>query len=226
MSKGDNPFRYFHSSPDIIRMVVMLYVRYPLSLRNVEDLLFERGYVLCHETVRLWWNRFGLMFAADIRRQRVSRMRGFRHWKWYLEEMYVKLNGEIVYLPDPPRRCMEVGAAVADYFLSTDLRVALIASASWSHAFLSPVNNYLWSDIDADRLMLEALRHGDYDFWRKRTTEELERAGQHEMLNWMLLAGAMERLGRLPEVQDYMESYLFSSQKCFVTYPPVPNIVS
>jgi putative transposase len=98
MTKAENPFRYFHSSPDIIRMVVMLYVRYPLSLRNVEDLLFERGYDLCHETVRLWWNRFGPMFAADIRRQRVSRMRGFRHWKWHLDEMYVKLNGEMVYL--------------------------------------------------------------------------------------------------------------------------------
>jgi len=79
-------------------MVVMLYVRYPLSLRNVEDLLFERGIDLCHETVRLWWNRFGPLFAADIRRQRVSRMRGVRQWKWHLDEMYVKLNGEMVYL--------------------------------------------------------------------------------------------------------------------------------
>jgi putative transposase len=98
MSKAENPFRYFHSSPDIIRMVVMLYVRYPLSLRNVEDLLFERGYDVCHETVRLWWNRFGPLFAADIRRQRVSRMKGFRHWRWHLDEMYVKLNGEMVHL--------------------------------------------------------------------------------------------------------------------------------
>ena len=79
-------------------MVVMLYVRYPLSLRNVEDLLFERGYDLCHETVRLWWNRFGPMFAADIRRQRVNRVRCFRQWRWHLDEMYVKLNGEMVYL--------------------------------------------------------------------------------------------------------------------------------
>ena len=79
-------------------MVVMLYVRYPLSLRNVEDLLFERGVDLCHETVRLWWNRFGPMFAADIRRQRVSRMRGFRHWQWHMDEMYVRVNGEMVYL--------------------------------------------------------------------------------------------------------------------------------
>lgn len=96
--KPASPFRYFHSSPELIREVVMLYVRFPLSLRNVEDLLFERGYDLCHETVRLWWNRFGPLFAADIRRRRVSRMRGFRQWRWHLDEMYVKLNGEMVYL--------------------------------------------------------------------------------------------------------------------------------
>ena len=96
--KRPSPFRYFNSSPEIIRLAVMMYVRFPLSLRNVEDLLFERGIDVCHETVRLWWNRFGPMFAADIRRQRVNRMRGFRHWRWHLDEMYVKLNGEMVYL--------------------------------------------------------------------------------------------------------------------------------
>ena len=98
MSKSDNPFRYFNSSPEVIRLVVMLYVRFPLSLRNVEDLLFERGIDICHETVRLWWNRFGPMFAADIRRQRVSRMRGFRQWRWHLDEVFVKINGERHYL--------------------------------------------------------------------------------------------------------------------------------
>lgn len=97
-AKTVSPFRYFHSSPEVIRLVVMMYVRFPLSLRNVEDLLFERGIDLCHETVRLWWNRFGPLFAADIRRQRISRMRGFRHWKWHLDEVYVKINGEMHYL--------------------------------------------------------------------------------------------------------------------------------
>ncbi len=97
-AKPASPFRYFNSSPEVIRLVVLMYVRFPLSLRNVEDLLFERGIDVCHETVRLWWNRFGPLFAADIRRQRVSRMRGFRHWRWHLDEMYVKLNGEMVYL--------------------------------------------------------------------------------------------------------------------------------
>jgi putative transposase len=82
----------------VIRLVVLMYVRFPLSLRNVEDLLFERGIDICHETVRHWWNRFGPIFAGEIRRQRVSRMRGFRHWRWHLDEMYVKLNGEMVYL--------------------------------------------------------------------------------------------------------------------------------
>ena len=76
----------------------MMYIKYPLSLRSVEDLLFERGIDLCHETVRMRWNRFGPLFAADIRRQRVNRMRGYRQWRWHLDEMYVKLNGEMVYL--------------------------------------------------------------------------------------------------------------------------------
>ncbi len=65
-----NPFRYFNSSPEVIRLAVMMYIRYPLSLRQVEDLLFERGIDICHETVRFWWNRFGPMFAAEIRKRR------------------------------------------------------------------------------------------------------------------------------------------------------------
>jgi putative transposase len=96
--KPASPFRYFNSSPEIIRLVVMMYVRFPLSLQNVEDLLAERGIDICHETVRHWWNRFGPMFAADIRRQQVSRMKGLQQWKWHLDEAYVKINGEMHYL--------------------------------------------------------------------------------------------------------------------------------
>ncbi len=69
------PFRYFKTSPEIIRLAVMMYVRYPLSLRNVEDLLHERGIDITHETVRFWWNRFGTIFAAEIRRNRAAAMR-------------------------------------------------------------------------------------------------------------------------------------------------------
>ena len=96
--KTHDPFRWFDSSPEVIRLVVMMYVKYPLSLRNVEDLLFERGIDICHETVRLWWNRFGPMFAAEIRKKRVDRMRGHTHWRWHLDEVYVKINGQMHYL--------------------------------------------------------------------------------------------------------------------------------
>ncbi len=93
-----NPFRYFRTSPEIIRLAVMMYVRFPLSLRNVEDLLHERGIDVSHESVRFWWNRFGPMFAAEIRRKRVEGMRAHSNWQWHLDEVFVKINGETHYL--------------------------------------------------------------------------------------------------------------------------------
>jgi putative transposase len=93
-----NPFRYFNSSPEVIRLVVMMYVRYPLSLRNVEDLLAERGIDISYETVRFWWNRFGPMFAAEIRKRRVARMRNYPQWRWHLDEVFVRVNGKLCYL--------------------------------------------------------------------------------------------------------------------------------
>ncbi len=92
-----SPFRYFKTSPEIIRLAVMLYVRFPLSLRNVEDLLHERGIDVSHETVRFWWHRFGPMFASEIRKRRIEGMRSSQ-WRWHLDEMFVKINGERFYL--------------------------------------------------------------------------------------------------------------------------------
>jgi len=92
-----NPFRYFNSSPEVIRLVVMMYIRYPLSLRQVEDLLFERGIDICHETVRFWWNRFGPMFAAEIRKRRIQNQ-SYSHWRWHLDEAFVRIDGETHYL--------------------------------------------------------------------------------------------------------------------------------
>ena len=94
----NSQFRYFKTSPEIIRLAVMMYIRFPLSLRNVEDLLHERGIDISHETVRYWWNRFGPMFAAEIRQRRVERMRSFTPWQWHLDELFVKINGETHYL--------------------------------------------------------------------------------------------------------------------------------
>jgi putative transposase len=93
-----DPFRYFNSSPEVIRLVVMMYVKYPLSLRNVEDLLAERGIDISHETIRFWWNRFGPMFAAEIRKRRIARVYGCPQWRWHLDEVFVKINGKLRYL--------------------------------------------------------------------------------------------------------------------------------
>jgi len=91
-------FRCFKTSPEMIRLAVMMDVRYPLSLRNVEDLLHERGVDIAHETVRFWWSRFGVAFAAEIRRNRVQAMRAFRHRRWHLGEVFVTINGVKHYL--------------------------------------------------------------------------------------------------------------------------------
>ncbi|NQV58660.1 MAG: IS6 family transposase, partial [Alphaproteobacteria bacterium] len=88
---------YFKTSPEIIGWAVMMYVRFPLSLRQVEDLLHERGIDICHETVRAWWNRFGPMFAAEIKKRRVHHQL-FSNWRWHLNEVFVRINGELHYL--------------------------------------------------------------------------------------------------------------------------------
>ncbi len=92
-----DPFRYFDNSPEVIRLAVMIYVRYPLSLRLVKDLPFERGIGICYETVRLWCNRFGPIFAAEIRKRRIDN-RCYSRWRWHLDEVFVRINGKTPYL--------------------------------------------------------------------------------------------------------------------------------
>jgi putative transposase len=82
----------------------MMYVRYP-SLRNVEDPLAERGIDISHETVRFWWNRFGPMFAAEIRKKRVAHMHGYKQWRWHFHEVFVKVKGRLCYLKVNGRLC-------------------------------------------------------------------------------------------------------------------------
>ena len=89
-----SPFRYFKTSPEIIRLAVMMYVRFPLSLRQVEDLLHERGIDISYETVRAWWNRFGPMFANEIKKKRSASLHGLTQWRWHLDEVFVRISGE------------------------------------------------------------------------------------------------------------------------------------
>ncbi len=90
-----NPFKYFKTSPEIIKLAIWLYVRFPLSLRQVEDLLHERGIDICHETIRFWWNRFGPVFAKEIRKRRPN---AHSLWRWHIDEVFVKVNGQRLYL--------------------------------------------------------------------------------------------------------------------------------
>ena len=90
-----SPFKYFKTSPEIIRLAVMYYIRYPLSFRQVEDILHERGVDICHETVRFWVERFGSKFAGEIRKNRAGH---HSNWQWHLDEVFVKINGERFYL--------------------------------------------------------------------------------------------------------------------------------
>ena len=123
--------------------------------------------------------------------------------------------------PGPtPKRCMEVGAATVRAFKDSPYRVALIASSSWSHAFLTEKNNWLWPDHESDRARFEELKDGNYEAWRRITTPQIEDAGQQELLNWMCLAGAMEELKRKPEILDYIETYVFNSEKCMALFKP------
>ncbi len=91
-------FKYFKTSPEIIRLAVMLYIRFPLLLRSVEDLLHERGIDVSHENVRYWWQRFSPVFASEIQRKRVQQLRAFSKWQWHVDEVFVKENDKRHYL--------------------------------------------------------------------------------------------------------------------------------
>jgi hypothetical protein len=117
-----------------------------------------------------------------------------------------------------PARCMAVGAAVARAMSRTGLRVALVASSSWSHAFLNDKGWHLRPDTLADQRMYDAFRRGDYDAWHAVTGKEVVDAGQHEMLNWFCLAGAMRELGIPLTWSALVETDIFNSNKCFAIF--------
>jgi len=120
----------------------------------------------------------------------------------------------------PPWRCFDLGGATAQALARSPWKVALIASSSWSHAFLTPKHHLLYPDVEADRALYEALRAGDYQCWRQTPLTAIEESGQQEMLNWMCLAGAMATLGRKPTETELIQTYIFNSSKCFAYFMP------
>ena len=123
--------------------------------------------------------------------------------------------------PSPlPKRCLEVGAATARVMRQSPWRTALVASSSWSHAFLTDKNFQLHPDVEADRRLYEALRVGDYTTWHNVPLSAIEESGQQEMLNWFCLVGAMEELGRKPDECHFVETWALNSNKCFALFKP------
>ncbi len=117
-----------------------------------------------------------------------------------------------------PRRCFELGRATARILRESPWRVVVMASSSWSHAFLTEKNHFLYPDLEADRALLAKLRAGDYDAWRDTPLQQLEASGQHEILNWMCLAGAAAELGHKMELVDWVETWTFNAPKCMAIF--------
>jgi len=116
----------------------------------------------------------------------------------------------------PPWRCYDLGKAVREILEASPYRVAIIASSAWSHASLVPKHYFLWPDSETDRRHYEELAAGEHRKWRDLDWEEMRDAGEHEMLNWVCLAGAME--DRKAEILAYAEAYIFNSDKCVALF--------
>jgi len=129
-------------------------------------------------------------------------------------------TGELSPPAPSPRRCFDIGRATARYFRDSPWRVALIASSSWSHGSLTVKHKRMYPDVEADRRHYEELTGGRLSDWAKLDIAQVEEAGEHEMLNWICLAGAMVETGQTPSYTEFLSSYIFNSDKVFAIFPP------
>src|SRR5436305_6328632 len=154
-----------------------------------------------------------VQFSVNCYGRRLNAARGLR--------LPLAMKDDISNLDPPgpnPHRCMQIGAATARVMTQSPWRVALMASSSWSHSFLTEKNWQLWPDVAADRKLYDALERGEYAEWHRYTTDQIEESGQHEVLNWFCLLGAMEELGRKPDTATFIESWAFVSPVVFAYY--------
>jgi len=120
-----------------------------------------------------------------------------------------------------PKRLMDMGAAVARALRAGPHRVTIIASSSWSHAFLTDHTWRLLPDTPADRALYRAMCAGDFDTWQSTTTDEVVHAGQQEVLNWFALMGAARELDAQLSYSTFVETHVFNSNKVFATWDAV-----
>ncbi len=134
----------------------------------------------------------------------------------YTRKMIEKGNNAEVPPGPTPRRYFDLGVSVCQILEASPWRIVIMASSSWSHAFLTPRNGWIYPDIDSDRRRYENLKAGQHARWRELSNDEIEAAGEYEFRNWICLAGAMA--DRQAEVIDYVETYIFNSNKCLAIF--------
>lgn len=178
------------------------------------------GHAFVNSVLYLDWDRRGfdfpvVPFAVNCYGRRVIALRGF------MENLAQPVAEADMDPPSPsPARCFDLGAACARTLAQSPWRVALIASSSWSHAFLTRKHWYVYPDTAADRKLFQSLKAADYAAWRATPLAQVEDSGQQEMLNWFCLAGAMAELGRAPDSAVFIESSIMNSNKVIATFCP------
>lgn len=177
------------------------------------------GHAFTNSALYLDWDRRGfdlpmIPFSVNCYGRRLIGLKG------YMETLATPVQERDFDPPSPsPARCFDLGAACARALLESPWRVALIASSSWSHAFLTRKHWYLYPDTPADRHLFAALQAADYPAWRATPLAAVEDSGQQEMLNWFCLIGAMAELKRRPESAVLIESCIMNSNKVIATFP-------
>jgi hypothetical protein len=113
-----------------------------------------------------------------------------------------------------------MGVAVARICRDSPYRVALMASSSWSHSFLTKKTWRMVPDIETDTRLYKAMLAGDFAYWRNFTLAEIEDSGGQETLNWFALMGAMNELGHKVAWSDFLPTYIFNATKVTAIFAP------
>lgn len=205
------------------------------AARLIASALLERGFDMAYAYRMLHHEGLGHAFANTLLYLDYDRT----HWNYPVVPIQVNAYGRNIIRnrgaagslfsteerefdpPAPsPKRCFELGQAIARIIRESALRAVLIGSSSWSHAFLTAKNSWMYPDVDADRRRFAELKAGDYLAWRDLSLAQIEDAGENEILNWLPLAGAMYENSQRPSYCEFMESYLMNSCKCVAIFPP------
>lgn len=194
-----------------------MYVRFPLSLRNVEDLLHERGIDVSYESVRFWWHRFGPKFASEIRRKRSQSMRHHSNWKWHLDEIFVKINGERHYLW---RAVDHEGEVLESYVTKARDRKAALKFLKKSMRRYGRPNAIATDKLRSYGAALKEIGNAD----RQETGRWVNNRAENSHLPFRRRERAMLRFRRLRSLQKFVSVHasvlnLFNSERSLQSRP-------